>query len=235
MIPKKIHYCWFGNGPKGKKELKCIESWKKFCPEYEIIEWNESNVDLDMMPFVREAYDAKKYAFVSDVVRLWAIYNNGGIYFDTDVEIIKSFNDLLSYSGFSGFETPEYVASGLCIASEKNNQIIKEMFDHYKHLHFINNDGSLNYINCPRINTEILINHGLKRNGQFQIIDNFAIFPIDYFNPYDDHTGKLNITQNTYSIHWYSKSWLDKKSIIRSKLSKPLHRLQKVFRGKNDK
>lgn len=225
MIPKKIHYCWFGNGPKGKKELKCIESWKKFCPEYEIIEWNESNVDLDMMPFVREAYDAKKYAFVSDVVRLWAIYNNGGIYFDTDVEIIKPFDEFLKNKGFIGFENKDYLNTGQGVGAEKNNSIIQEMFDYYKKLHFINKDGSYNLIACPQINTDILFRRGLQKNNKFQIVDGFAIFPVDYFNPYDDPTGRLNITENTHSIHWYSKSWLDKKSIIRSKLSKPLHRL----------
>lgn len=225
MIPKEIHYCWFGYGPKGKKELKCIESWKKFCPDYEIIEWNESNVDLDMMPFVREAYDAKKYAFVSDVVRLWAIISNGGIYFDTDVEVIKPFDDFLKYEGFIGFENKDFLNTGQCVGAEANSQIIKEMFDYYKNLHFLNNDSSHNLVGCPKVNTEILVNHGLKKNGKFQIIDDFAVFPMDYFNPYDDPTGRLNITENTHSIHWYSKSWLDKKSIIRSKITKPLHRI----------
>lgn len=225
MIPKNIHYCWFGGGPKGKKELKCIESWKKYCPDYEIIEWNETNVDLDMMPFVREAYDAKKYAFVSDVVRLWVLINNGGLYFDTDVEMIKSFDEFLNYKGFIGFENKDYLNSGQCVGAEKDNSIIKEMFEYYDDFHFLNSDGTFNMIGCPKVNTEILINHGLKRNGEFQIINDFAVFPIDYFNPYDDPTGKLNLTENTHSIHWYSKSWMNKKSIIRSKLTKPIHRL----------
>lgn len=231
MIPKKIHYCWFGSGPKGKKELKCIESWKKFCPDYEITQWNETNVDLDMMPFVREAYDAKKYAFVSDVVRLWILINNGGVYFDTDVEIIKPFDDLLKYEGFIGFENDSFLNTGQGVGAQKNNQIIKEMFEYYKNLKFINSDGSYNMYGCPKVNTEILVNHGLQTNGKFQIIDNFAVFPPDYFNPYDDPTGKLNLTENTHSIHWYSKSWMNKSSIVRSKFSKPLHRLQKLVRG----
>ena len=233
MIPKIVHYCWFGNGPKGKKELRCIESWKKYCPEYEIIEWNETNVDLDMMPFVREAYDAKKYAFVSDVVRLWVLLNNGGIYFDTDVEIIKPFDEFLRYKGFIGFENNDYLNTGQCVGAEKNNPVIKDMYLYYKDYHFLNNDGSFNMIGCPKVNTEILVNHGLLRNGEFQLIDDFAVFPADYFNPYDDPTGKLNITENTHSIHWYSKSWLNKNAVIRSKISKPLHRLQRMLRGKN--
>lgn len=234
MIPKIIHYCWFGNKPKGKKELKCIESWKKYCPDYEIIEWNESNVNLDMMPFVRQAYDAEKYAFVSDVVRLWALLNFGGIYFDTDVEIIRKFDDLLEYDGFIGFETSKFVASGLCLSAVDGNQIINEMYDFYSEISFFNDDGSLNAIGCPKVNTQVLINHGLKTNGEFQVIENFAVFPVDYFNPYDDPTGKLNVTENTYSIHWYSKSWMNKKSIIRSKISKPLHRLQRRLRGNDE-
>lgn len=233
MIPKIIHYCWFGGGPKGKKELKCIESWKKYCHDYEIIEWNETNVDLDIMPFVKEAYDAKKYAFVSDVVRLWVLINYGGIYLDTDVEILKPFDIFLDNVGFIGFESQDYLNTGQCVGAEKDNQIIMEMFDYYKNIHFIKSDGSYNYINCPRINTEVLVNHGLQRNGKFQVIDDFAVFPVDYFNPYDDPTGKLNLTENTYSIHWYSKSWLNKNAIIRSKISKPLHRLQRMIRGKN--
>lgn len=233
MIPKIVHYCWFGNGPKGKKELRCIESWKKYCPDYEIIEWNETNVDLDIMPFVREAYEAKKYAFVSDVVRLWVLINSGGLYFDTDVEMIKSFDEFLKYKGFIGFENKDYLNTGQCVGAEKDNHIIKEMFEYYDNLHFLNSDGTFNMIGCPKVNTEILVNHGLKRNGEFQVVDDFAVFPIEYFNPYDDLVGKLNLTENTYSIHWYSKSWLNKNAVIRSKISKPLHRLQRMLRGKN--
>lgn len=233
MIPKKIHYCWFGNGPKGKKELKCIESWKKYCPGYEIIEWTESNVDLNMMPFVKEAYDSGKYAFVSDVVRLWALVNYGGIYFDTDVEVIKSFDDLLTYSGIIGFENKNYLNTGQCVGAEKNNPVIREMFEYYKDCNFKNSDGTLNLLGCPKVNTEVLERHGLKKDGKFQILDGFAVFPPDYFNPYDDPTGRLSITENTYSIHWYSKSWMSKKAILRSKLLKPVHRIlgMKLLKG----
>lgn len=225
MIPKKVHYCWFGNGPKGKKELKCIESWKKFCPDYEIIEWNETNVDLDMMPFVKEAYNAKKYAFVSDVVRLWVLINHGGIYFDTDVEVIKPFDCFLNHKGFIGFENSDYLNTGQCVGAEKGNEIIREMFEYYKDIHFFNEDGSYNLLGCPKVNTEILSKHNLIKNDQYQEIEGFAIYPAEYFNPYDDPTGRLNITENTHSIHWYSKSWLDKKTVLRSKISKPIHRI----------
>lgn len=222
MIPKVIHYCWFGDNPKGKKEKKCINSWKKYCPDYEIKEWNESNINLDMMPFVREAYEARKYAFVSDVVRLWAIYTYGGVYLDTDVELIKSYDDLLDNEGFIGFENNSFVNTGQCIGAENGCQIIKDMLDCYKNYQF--NPNAL--IKCTEINTKVLVEHGLKLNGELQDLDGFIVYPIDYFNPYDDIVGKLNKTENTYSIHWYSKSWMSKKSIIRSTLSKPLHRLQ---------
>lgn len=226
MIPKIIHFFWFGKKPKGKQEKKCIESWKKYCPDYEIKEWNESNVDLNMMPFVKEAYDAKKYAFVSDVLRLRVLYDEGGIYFDTDVELLKNFDDLLQNAGFIGFENNNFVNTGQCVGAEKGNPIIKEMFDYYKSRHFLNKDGSFNLLGCPIVNTKILTDRGLILNGEMQNIDGFLVLPSDYFNPYDDTLGKLNKTKNTYSIHWYSKSWMSKKTILRSKLSKPLHRMQ---------
>ena len=127
MIPKIIHYCWFGNAPKDKKVQRCIESWKKFLPDYEIKEWNNSNVDLDMMPFVRKAYECGKFAFASDVIRLWALYNYGGIYFDTDVEVVKSFDALLFSKGFIGFENDSFVNTGQCVAAEKGSRIIGDM------------------------------------------------------------------------------------------------------------
>ncbi len=230
MIPKIIHYFWFGKKPKGKKETKCIESWKKYCPDYEIKEWNESNVDLNIMPFVKEAYEAKKYAFVSDVLRLGVLYNEGGIYFDTDVELVRNFDDLLDNAGFIGFENNSFVNTGQGVGAEKGNPIIKEMFDYYKGVNFLNKDGSLNPLGCPIVNTKILTDRGLVLNGEKQNINGFVVFPADYFNPYNDSLGKLYKTENTYSIHWYSKSWMSKKSIFRSKLSKPLHRLQKIIK-----
>lgn len=232
MIPKTIHYCWFGRGEKPALAKRCIESWKKYCPDYEIVEWNEDNFDLDIMIFVREAYDAKKYAFVSDVVRLWAVLNYGGIYFDTDVEVVRSFDQLLKYKGFIGFETNDFVNTGQCFGAEKNNSIISEMYNHYKNLKFSNGNGTFHLVGCTRVNTEILINHGLNKNGCYQLVDGFAVFPAEYFNPYDDPTGRLTKTENTYSIHWYSKSWMSRGKIIRSKLTKPWHRVQKWMRGK---
>lgn len=235
MIPKRIHYCWFGGRPKGKKERACIESWKKYCPDYDIIEWNESNIDLDMMPFVRQAYDAGKYAFVSDVVRLWALVSYGGIYFDTDVEVVRSLDALLDYKGFIGFEIPDYVNTGQGVGAEKGNKIVREMLNHYRELRFTGTDRTSCVIKCTEINTRIFRQHGLICSGEFQLIEGFAVFPAEFFNPYDDPTGRLYKTENTYSIHWYSKSWMNKRTILRSKLTKPLHRVQQLARGRYER
>lgn len=209
MIPKKIHYCWFGGKEKSKSVKKCINSWKKFCPDYEIIEWNEENFDVYSIPFVAQALEAKKYAFASDLVRLIVVYENGGFYFDTDVEIIKSLDDLCDNKVFFGFENNEFVSSGLGFGSEKANGFLLEHINQYKDENFINDDGSFNMKGCPCYLTELLTEKGLNKNGKCQIIGDVTIFPEDYFNPYDSVTGKLNKTHNTYSIHWYDASWSD--------------------------
>lgn len=224
MIPKKIHYCWFGGNPKPDSVQKCINSWKEYCTDYEIIEWNEINFDIHCMPFVEQAYEAKKYAFVSDVARLMVVYENGGLYFDTDVEAVKSFDDLLGNKAFFGFENNEYVASGLGFGSEAGIEFFKEHIDAYKDKVFINEDGSLNLIGCPHIATELLAEKGLVKNGQEQIVDDVHIYPVDYFNPYDSVTGKLTKTENTYSIHWYDASWSDI-SAARLKINRLLRRI----------
>lgn len=223
MIPKIIHFFWFGNNPKGEKEQRCIESWKRYCPNYEIKEWNESNVDLDIIPFVRQAYDAKKYAFVSDVLRLWAVYTYGGIYFDTDVELIKPYDDLLDCCGFIGFENNAHVNTGQCFAAEKGNRLIKEMLDCYKDLSF----DLDNLVVCTKINTKVLVDNGLVLNGKQQILDDFIVYPADYFNPYDSVIDQLKKTDNTYSIHWYANSWGHQRSPLMKLILKYYHRIQK--------
>ena len=223
MIPKIIHYCWFGGNEKPQLAQKCIESWKVKCPDYQIIEWNEKNFDIDQHPYLRWCHDNKKWAFLSDFARLLIIQQQGGIYFDTDVELLKSPDELLTYEAFYGFENNNNVATGLGFGSEKKHQIINEMVDEYLKLQ-IDEEGKYPLIVCPELNTKPLINNGLKLNGQRQNICGAEIFPEDYFNPYDDPTGRLNRTKNTISIHWYSKSWMSKKTILRSKLTKPFHR-----------
>lgn len=221
MIPKKIHYCWFGRGELTNKAKKCINSWKKYCPDYEIIEWNEDNFDINQNEYTKMCYSEKKFAFLSDYARLMVVYQNGGIYFDVDVEVIRNFDDLLDNKAFFGFETNEYVASGLGFGAEKENPVIKTMIDEYEQLL----DGKHGTIGCPVLNTQALKKRGLVLNGKMQHLDYATVYPICYFNPYDDPTGRLNITDDTYSIHWFQKSWMSTKSKIRSKLMKPLHRL----------
>lgn len=228
MIPKKIHYCWFGRGEKPKLAKKCIASWKKYCPDYEIIEWNEDNFDVNMNGYTKMCYEQKKYAFLTDYLRLLVVEQNGGIYFDTDVEIIRNFNDLLDCAAFFGFETDEYVNTGEGFGAEKGNEIIKQMINEYDELL----DGKHGFVGCPHLNTSALKKFGLLQNGKKQRIYNAVVYPSDFFNPYDDSTGILTKTKNSYSIHWYGKSWMDKGSIFKSKLSKPLHRMQKKIKGK---
>ncbi|MCM1115059.1 MAG: glycosyl transferase [Clostridium sp.] len=224
MIPKKIHYCWFGGNPKPDSVMKCINSWKKFCPDYEIIEWNESNFDIHCMPFVEQAIEAKKYAFASDVARLIVVYENGGLYFDTDVEVVRNFDDLLDNKAFLGFENTEYVASGLGFGSEAGVEFFKEHIDAYKDEVFIKDDGTFNMLGCPRVATKLLVEKGLIANGCEQVVDGVHIYPADYFNPYDSITGRLTKTNHTYSIHWYDASW-DNKSQSRLKFNRFMRRM----------
>ena len=225
MIPKKIHYCWFGRGEKPKLAQKCIASWKKYCPDYEIIEWNEDNFDINTNAYTKMCYDQKKYAFLTDYLRLLVINEHGGIYFDTDVEVVRNFDDLLDCGAFFGFETNEFVNTGEGFGAEAGNEIVKQMIKEYDQLL----DGKHGMIGCPRLNTDALLKFGLVQNGKKQTVTNAVVYPADYFNPYDDLTGVMKKTENTYSIHWYGKSWMDKKTVLRSKISKPWHRLMTIW------
>ena len=224
MIPKKIHYCWFGRGEKPKLAKKCIASWKKYCPDYEIVEWNEDNFDVNLNDYTRYCYENKKWAYLSDYVRLYVVEKYGGIYFDTDVEVVKSINHLLRLDAFLGFETDNYVASGLGFGAVANHKVIKLMLGEYSVLG--NEIEETNkFIGCPILNTEALVKRGLIRNGKYQVIEGAHILEADYLNPYDDATGQLNVTKNTVSIHWYAKSALSKKVKIRSMITRPIHRV----------
>ncbi len=230
MIPKVIHYCWFGKSPLPKSVQKCISSWKKFFPNYEIKEWNEDIFDVNCIAYTSEAYKAKKYAFVSDYARYWILYQYGGIYFDTDVEVIKTLDDIIIRGPFMGVEIPSkkgkvpMVAPGLCLGAEANMPFYKQILDYYATLHFINNDGTYNQKTIVYYNTELLKEFGLQATNDIQHIGGIWIYPQDYFNPLDDFTGRLNITENTRSIHWYSKSWSEA-NLFRIKFSRLSHRL----------
>lgn len=224
MIPKKIHYCWFGGNEKSKLAKKCINSWKKYCPDYEIIEWNESNFDVTKNDYLKFCYENKKWAFLSDLARLMIIYSEGGIYFDTDVEMIKNIDFLLEYKAFLGFENRKNIATGLGFGAIAHHSVVKTMIDQYEYLQ---RDKNKKYtlLKCPQLNTRALNEWGVQLNGEIQYLKNMIILPVEYMNPYDDSTGVLRKTENTITIHWYSKSWLDRKSIVRSKITRPFHRI----------
>lgn len=223
---KTIHYFWFGDNPKSELIEKCIASWRRFFPDFEIKEWNENNFDVRQNKYISQAYDAKKYAFVSDFARFKVLHEYGGLYFDTDVEVIKPFYDLLKKEAFTGFETNEFVNPGLVLwAKRAGNSMLAEILETYSQLEFINADGSQNTVTICKYFTEMLKNHGLQQdNGTVQLCGSFSIFPKDYFCPFDDLTGVMNKTENTCAIHWYSKSWMSKKEIFRNKITRVIHR-----------
>ena len=224
-MSKIIHYCWFGGSEKPPIVKKCIDSWKEYFPDFEIMEWNEQNFDIHNNRYVEEAYQSKKYAFVSDVARFYALEKFGGLYFDTDVEVIKDFAPLLDQEAFAGFETDEYINPGLVLwVKEKNNRLMKEMLNYYEGLSFIREDGSFNTTTICIYFTEILKQYGLIGNGKMQRCGNITIYPKEYFCPFNDQTGVLNKTENTYAIHWYSKTWMEPKQKIRNKITRALHR-----------
>lgn len=209
MIPKKIHYCWFGGNPLPETAIKCIESWKKFCPDYEIIEWNESSFDLNCCAYVQEAYEAKKWAFVSDYARYDILYKNGGLYFDTDVELIQNIDDLVEKGPFMGMEKCEEfsVAPGLGIAATPGEELYKEILDFYNCHHFLNDDGSINQTTICKYTTDILLRHGLMQKDEAQCVDGIYIYPSEYFCPINYTTGELHVTEHTRSIHHYASTW----------------------------
>lgn len=210
MIPKTIHYCWFGHGPKPELAKKCIRSWKKYCSDYNIVEWNEENYDVTKIPYMKAAYDAQKWAFVSDYARLDIIFQYGGIYLDTDVEVLKSYDSLLGYSGFAGFEdgAGKKVATGLGFGAEAESRVIRRLMKTYESMEPTKEDGAPNFITCPVLDTEALISFGLRPDGSLQIIDdNFLILPSDYLCPKSFGDGVIRKTKNTISIHHFTASW----------------------------
>ena len=213
MIPPVIHYCWFGRKPHTPLVCKCIASWKRFFPDYEIKEWNEDNFDVNIIPYTAQAYKAGKFAFVSDYVRFWVLYNYGGVYFDTDVEVIRPMTDVIERGPFMGFEfikpNSKYaVAPGLGLAAESGLELYREMLDEYDSLPFILENGEQNPVSMIPMVTRMLRDKGLKGDGTVENVAGINVYPPDWFNPFDDATGRLRKTPNTRTIHWYAKSWL---------------------------
>ena len=248
MIEKVIHYCWFGKNPLPKSAIKCINSWKKFLPGYKIVEWNESNFDINLCKYTKQAHDCKQWAFVSDVARFWILYNFGGVYFDTDVELVKPIDDILSKGPFMGIElesssTSQFLVApglgmaanpglgmaanpGLGMAANPGLGIYKEVLDYYYSANFLDQNGNIIPHTVCTIVTSILVKHGLRFINDLQLIDEIYIYPSSYFCPLDYKTKQLVITDDTRSIHWYSASWFSKKqrlvSFIRFALLKIL-------------
>lgn len=229
MIPKIIHYCWFGRNPLPELAIKCIESWKKYLPDYEIKEWNEDNFDVNIIPYTEEAYKTKKYAFVSDYARFWILYKYGGLYFDTDVEVIKPIDEIVAKGPFIGCENvtdkkgqvPLKVAPGLGLGAPAGMTLYKVFLDYYDGLHFIAPDGTLN-TNTTVVEhiSRVLRTQGLENTNGIQKVGDLIVYPRDYFCPIDVSTNRLHITNNTYSIHHYAGSWADwsKGHILKKKM-----------------
>ena len=209
MMPKTIHYCWFGRSELTSLAQKC------FFPDYEIKEWNEDIFDVNAIPYTAEAYREEKYAFVSDYARFWVLYHYGGLYFDTDVEVISSMEDVIDRGPFMGFEFIKHssdftVNPGLGLATEPGMGVYKEILDRYAPMHFRLENGEQNPLSMIPMVTEMLKEKGLTGNGTIEEVAGINVYPPDWFNPFDDATGRLRKSGNTRSIHWFAKSWLPK-------------------------
>ena len=235
MIPKIIHYCWFGRNPLPELAQKCIASWKKYLPDYEIKEWNEDNFDVNIIPYTAEAYAAKKYAFVSDYARFWILYKYGGIYFDTDVEVIRPLNDIIAKGNFMGFETdpqPPFdeiknvseanVNPGLGLGVAPGLGLVQKMLDYYNGQHFVHEDNMRNQITVVHIATHVLLDNGLKNVPGIQKVDDCYVYPSEYFCPINITTGRIHVEKSTRTIHHYAGTWVDKKFSLKEFIKKIL-------------
>ena len=223
MIPKVIHYIWLGGKELPPIAKKCIASWQKYCPDYEIKRWDETNLDLDKYQFVKDAMKAKKYAFASDVLRTDILYNNGGIYFDIDVELLKPIDDFLAHDCFMGFESAHSIAPGLVMGSVQGNEDLHNLLEIYRNLHFDSNN--LFDITVCEVFTKYYENLGLKRENTTQQIGNTVFYASEYFCPKSLSDGKIRKTKNTYSIHHYCASWVKKSIKLKSKIKQFIKRI----------
>lgn len=211
LIPKVIHYCWFGGKPLPDKYRAWMDSWRRYCPDYEIIEWNESNYDISKNTYMHQAYECQKWGFVPDYARLDIIFHYGGIYLDTDVELLCNIDDLLYQKGFIGFDSEEYINLGAGFGAVKGLPIIGEMMDGYNEMIFLKPDGSLDLTPSGVLQTQILKKHGLKMDGEYQIVDDLTIFPEKMLSGQNVYTKKIILKPYTRAIHHHDGSWLDEK------------------------
>lgn len=218
---KTIHYCWFGRGEKPKLVQKCIESWKKNLPDYDIVEWNEDNFDIKKNIFVSQAYSDRNFAFVSDYVRAFVLYNYGGIYMDTDVEVLGTFDSFLGDKMFVGFEEGNFV--GTCVmGTEKGHPIMKEYLDHYDGTTYFNEDGTKYTDTNVVLLTKLLESKGLQRNDSKQTVGDVTVYPRTYFSPYDYINGINYITDESAAIHHFAQLWLPKSVRLKTEIKKKI-------------
>ncbi len=232
QIPKVINYCWFGGKPKPESVIKCIESWRVNCPDFQIKEWNETNYDIHKHPYMQKAYEDGKWAFVSDYARHDIMYLNGGIYLDTDVEVLKDLSPLCDFKAFIGFECDEKINDGQGFGCMPKMPIFKEWLDCYEgDAPYELIDGNKTNIESPRICTDLLLKYGLKLNGQRQRVGDIEILPVEYLCPKDYFSGRLKITENTYSIHHFDGSWHGKNALVYQRFMQTLVRIFGNKRG----
>lgn len=212
VIPKKLHYMWLGGNPIPDNLKRCIDTWYKYCSEYEIIEWNENNYDLEKNKYMKQAYETKAYGFVPDYARLDILYNQGGLYLDTDVELRRNVDDLLYQEAFCGVEKWQTINFGGLSGSIKGHPMVKRFLDARESIEFIDEKGNQNRNTCGFYDTNVAIKSGYRLNGKNQNINGMNIYAYDYFQPYDYMSGTINETENTHSVHWFNGGWLDEVS-----------------------
>ncbi len=221
MIPKKIHYCWFGGKPLPEDTLQYLQSWKTHCPDYEIIQWNEHNFDVSSVPYVQQASLCGKWAFVSDYVRLHALYTQGGIYMDTDVEVLKPLDAFLENEAFTGFEHCNAVQTCV-LGAQAGHPAVKELMETYQSREFLNEKGEMDLTTNVVGVTDYFARNGLKMDNTLQTVRGFTVYPKDYFSPKNSRTLKMEITENTHTIHHFAASWVEQKTQFRNRMKKLL-------------
>lgn len=222
QIPKVLHYCWFGGKAKPELVKKCMETWKERLPDYNIEEWNEKNFDVEAFDFTRKAYKMKKWAFVADYCRLWVLYNNGGVYLDTDVEVIKNMDYLLNQTAFAGVENGIEINVAIW-GCKKNDAFVRQILDYYDDLNYDDFKEDISKIAIPQIVTQIAKGEGYIVSNSIQKLKNETmIYPKEYFYPKNQSWEKPIISENTYTVHHYEGSWRSPLQIYRSKLKQVL-------------
>lgn len=231
LIPKKIHYCWFSGNPIPDTLKRCMETWEKFCPDYEIVRWDENNYDISWSPYMVQAYEHKMWGFVPDMARLDILYRHGGIYLDTDVELVRNLDELLYQPAFCGVEKWGNINMGGLSGAQKGNPVVKKILEYRRHISFFDHNGKQNQMTCGVYETPPLVQFGLELNNSVQVLENgdMTVYSSDYFQPFDYVSGETNITDRTFSIHHFSGSWLGEGAALERQRTR--EKYQKFFNG----